>query len=65
MLIKNQNIIFFFLPVLLGIIQANLNIKIKFKKYLIYTLILINIFVTSKYHQRFNVEKKIHGIRKN
>ena len=64
MLIKNQNIIFFFLPVLLGIIQANLNIKIKFKKYLIYTLILINIFVTSKYHQRFNVERKFMELEK-
>ena len=31
---------------------------------MIYTLILINIFVTSKYHQRFNVERKFMELEK-
>lgn len=57
-LIKNQIIIFFLLPILLGLIQINLNKNLKIKKYIIFFLICLNIFATSKYHQRFNVERK-------
>ena len=57
-LMKNQNIIFFILPIVIGVIHANLFSLINNKKFFMISLILINIFITAKYHFRFNVDRK-------
>ena len=57
-LIKNQNIIFFLLPILFGLIQVKINKIHKFRNTLIFLVILLNIFISVKYHYRFNVDRK-------
>ena len=49
---KNQNIIFFILPILAGIIHLDFE-NLKEKKYLIPSLLIIflNIFITVKYQE--------------
>ncbi len=58
-LMKNQNIIFFILPILIGIIHS-LIIDNKKRKINLFVslLIILNIFVTLKYHERFNENRK-------
>ncbi len=63
-LMKNQNIIFFILPILIGIIHSDLNFndkKIKISSF--FFLVLINIFLTAKYHERFNVDRKFMDLQ--
>ena len=56
---KNQNIIFFILPILIGIIHSLIIDDKKEKINLfILSLIILNIFVTFKYHERFNENRK-------
>ena len=56
-IMKNQNIIFFILPILIGLIHSELK-KVQKKKYLIYIVLILNIFITFKYHERFNENRK-------
>ena len=59
---KNQVLIFFIIPFYLGISHYYLNKyfvkKHEHKKIFIYPILLILLFVTTKYHFRFNVERK-------
>ncbi len=50
--------IFFLIPILSATIQSNLN-KNKFSKFLNFSLILFCLVVTTKYHLRFNEERKM------
>ena len=59
MLMKNQIIIFFLLPILVGLLHSQIKTN---KKFLIYAIVLLNIFVVSKYHLRFNVDRKFIDI---
>ena len=62
---KNQIFIFFIIPILCGFLIKMINIhKIKKKKYLEVFLILVCIFATYKYHNRFNIERKFHELNK-
>ena len=60
---KNQIYIFSLIPILSGFflyyIQSN---SFKFKKFYIYLVIFFCIFVTFKYHLRFNDERKFHEL---
>ena len=58
-MMKNQNMIFFILPILIGIIH-NLMIENENKKinFFVSFLIILNIFITFKYHERFNENRK-------
>ena len=58
-LMRNQNIVFFILPILLGVIHSNLNIKKnRISLFLLFSIITLNIFITLKYHERFNIDRK-------
>ena len=57
LLMKNQIIIFFFLPVLLGIIHIETK-TFHQKKYIIPIILICNILITFKYHERFNENRK-------
>ena len=62
-LTKNQIFIFFLIPVLAGfshIYLKNLNLKHKPKVFMI--IVLICFFATSKYHLRFNENRKFHEL---
>ena len=62
-IMKNQNIIFCILPILLGLIHSEI-IKVQKKKYLIYIVLILNIFITFKYHERFNENRKFMELEK-
>ena len=58
-LMRNQNIVFFILPILLGVIHSNLNLnKDRKSLFLLFSMITLNIFITLKYHERFNIDRK-------
>ena len=68
LLTKNQNFIFFLIPINLGFLIIFLEDKFKHKdttkfKNLVIIIFLFCIFVTSKYHLRFNVERKFHDLQ--
>ncbi len=56
-LTKNQIFIFFLIPLLLGLSEANIK-----KKYVSYFVILFCLFCTAKYHERFNEKRKFHEL---
>ena len=56
-MIKNQVLIFFLIPISAAYSHAY-SIKYFNKKYLIYFILVIFIFTTIKYHERFNQNKK-------
>ena len=57
----NQEFIFFLIPVLCAFSHVYLNsYKVRLNKYLNVGLILICLFITFKYHIRFNEERKFH-----
>ncbi|MDC0903390.1 hypothetical protein OAS21_02910 [Pelagibacteraceae bacterium] len=58
LLMKNQNIIFFILPILLGITHIRIVKKYNKNFFLLIIIILLNIFITTKYHYRFNIDRK-------
>ena len=69
LLTKNQNFIFFLIPINLAFLILFLEDKFKNKKnksklksFLI-LIFLFCIFVTSKYHLRFNVDRKFHDLQ--
>ena len=62
-LTKNQEFIFFLIPLFSAIIHIELNIlKFKYKKYIIYFVLIFCLSITIKYHVRFNIEKKFHEL---
>ena len=62
LLTKNQIFIFFLVPLLTAFLHITLN-QIKFKqKFFISALILLCLFVTFKYHIRFNEDRKFHEL---
>ena len=62
-MMKNQNIIFFILPILIGIFH-NLIISNKKKiNFFVPILIILNLFITFKYHERFNENRKFMDFR--
>lgn len=61
LLTANQIYIFSLIPLLAATLQINLNfLKIDSKYFLI--IILIVLFTTTKYHLRFNLDKKFHDL---
>ena len=56
-LTKNQIFIFFLIPILLGL--SEINVK---NKYFSYFIILLCLFTTVKYHERFNEKRKFHEL---
>ena len=64
-LMKNQNILFFILPILIGIIHSKIKIEKKKKIFSFFSLLIFfNIFITLKYHERFNVDRKFIELEK-
>tara|TARA_B100000674_G_scaffold494066_1_gene517792 strand:- start:235 stop:1806 length:1572 start_codon:yes stop_codon:yes gene_type:complete len=63
MITLNQNFIFFTIPFLCAIFHSFYNQKI-LSKYFLYFAILICIFSVSKYHIRFNEERKFNELGK-
>lgn len=63
-IMKNQNIVFFLLPILIGIIHSKIETK-KNKNNLFFLslLIVFNIFITFKYHEKFNVDRKFMDLQ--
>ena len=62
-LTKNQIFIFFLIPLFCGFTHIELlNLNYRYKNYLIYFLVCVCLFATSKYHIRFNLEKKFHEL---
>ena len=63
-LIKNQIIIFFLLPILIGLVHSKLNlVKEKKNIFFIIFLISLNLFITAKYHERFNIDRKFMDLQ--
>ena len=61
LLTKNQIFIYFLVPIFFAILDSDIkNMKIKYKKYFSYILILSIILITTKYHFRYNEERKFH-----
>ena len=61
---KNQIYIFFLVPLLSGFALYYKNfVKIKFRKYITYFIILSCVLVTLKYNDRFNVKRKFHELK--
>ena len=61
---KNFIFIFFLVPFLASLIQASLSESIKSKKYLIALLVIVTSLVTTKYHLRFNEDRKMLNLEK-
>ena len=62
---RNQEFIFFLIPVLCAFSSIFIyNYEIRYKKYFSVFLLLFCLFVTSKYHLRFNDERKFHEMSK-
>ncbi len=66
LLTKNQNFIFFLIPINLGFFILFLNKKYPNKSFVNYSIIGVLVFCVSisyKYHIRFNVNKKFHDLQ--
>ena len=68
LLTKNQNFIFFLIPINLAFLVLFLEDKFKDQsktrfKTLVFFIFIFCIFVTLKYHLRFNVERKFHDLQ--
>lgn len=60
---KNQIYIFFLIPILSGFSIFYLNLlKFKYKNHIKYFLVFLCVFVTIKYNERFNIERKFHEL---
>jgi hypothetical protein len=62
LLTRNQIFIFFLVPILFAFSHINLIQFQKKKNFLVILMILLCIFVTTKYHLRFNQERKFHEL---
>ena len=56
---KNFIFIFFLVPFLGSLIHASLSKSIKGKKFIVTFLVTLTIFITTKYHLRFNEDRKM------
>ena len=63
-LTKNQIFIYFLIPIFFGLVLSELNLKNKINKYFSYIIILLVIFLSIKYHLRFNENRKFHELNK-
>ena len=68
LLTKNQNFIFFLIPINLAFLILFLDEKLTDKsgvkyKSLIFGILIFCLFVTYKYHLRFNVDRKFHDLQ--
>ncbi len=62
---KNQTYIYFLIPILFGLLEKEINFSNqKFKKYISIFMIIILTFITTKYHFRFNENRKFHELSK-
>ena len=62
-LTKNQIYIYFLIPLCFGFLQIQIEkSKMNFKKFLKYLLLFVVIFATTKYHLRFNEDRKFHEL---
>tara|TARA_E500000178_G_scaffold159452_1_gene159261 strand:- start:2655 stop:4214 length:1560 start_codon:yes stop_codon:yes gene_type:complete len=62
---KNQIYIYFLIPIIFGLLEIEIiKSKIKFKKYVSIILIFTLIFITLKYHLRYNENRKFHELNK-
>ena len=62
---KNQIFIYFLIPIFLALLETDIKtFKIKYKKNLSIILILFSIFITLKYHLRFNETRKFHELER-
>jgi hypothetical protein len=60
---RNQTFIFFLIPILFSFSHINLNLlKNNFNKFVSILLIMICLFITFKYHLRFNESRKFHEL---
>lgn len=64
LLTKNQIFIYFLIPIFFGLVLSELNLKNKINKYFSYIIILLVIFLSIKYHFRFNENRKFHELNK-
>ncbi len=63
-LTMNFIFIFFLIPLISGFIQINITKKFKYNNFLKIFLIIFTLFTTSKYHIRFNEERKMLNLEK-
>ena len=64
LLTNNQNFIFFLIPINVSlIIFLNEKFKIKSKNIINIFFVVSTIFLTIKYHERFNLERKFHDLQ--
>ncbi len=62
---KNQIFIYFLIPIFLALLETDIKtLKINYKKNLSIILILFSIFITLKYHLRFNETRKFHELER-
>ncbi len=62
-LTKNQEFIFFLIPLFSALIHIELNIlNFRYKKYMIYLILIFCLLISFKYYGRFNLEKKFHEL---
>lgn len=62
---KNQIYIFFLIPILIGFSIYYVNsFEIKTNKFLIYSLLLFCLFTTTKYTERYDIDRKFHELEK-
>mgnify|MGYP001275244987 FL=1 len=57
----NQIYIFSLIPILAAVLHINLN-NLKINPKLFYVIILVSLFVTVKFHFRFNIDRKFHDL---
>ena len=63
-LMKNQNIVFFILPILTGLVHLRLNKKSnQYNFFYLIFIIIFCVFITTKYHLRFNVDRKFMDLQ--
>jgi hypothetical protein len=63
-LMKNQNMVFFILLILMGIVHSNINAGRKINSYgFIPLAIIFSIFITLKYYERFNIDRKFMDLQ--
>ena len=62
---RNQIFIYFLIPIFLALLDSEItNFNIKNKKYFSIILIIFTIFITAKYHYRFNETRKFHELER-